>query len=54
MNWQKIFKDTNIKINLLTGKTNYKERKDILSKIKEGKTQFLIGTLYFKKLILNN
>ena len=48
---KKIFKDTNIKINLLTGKTNYKERKDILSKIKEGKTQFLIGThaLFQKK-----
>ena len=49
---KKIFKDTNIKINLLTGKTNYKERKDILSKIKEGKTQFLIGThaLFQKKI----
>ena len=49
---KKIFKDTNIKINLLTGKTNYKERKDILSEIKEGKTQFLIGThaLFQKKI----
>ena len=49
---KKIFKDTKIKINLLTGKTNYKEKKDILSGIKEGKTQFLIGThaLFQKKI----
>jgi len=49
---KKIFKDTNIKINLLTGKTNYKERKNILSEIKDGKTQFLIGThaLFQKKI----
>ena len=53
----KIFKKTNINIQLLTGKSNYKEKKLITKDILSGKINFLIGThalfqknLIFKKL----
>ena len=54
---KKIFKKFNLKIDFLTGKTEYKKRKDILKDLSSGKTKFLIGThslfqkkIYFKKL----
>ena len=53
---KKIFKNT-IKIEFLTGKTDYKLRKDILNKLKNGTIDLLIGThalfqktVNFKKL----
>ena len=51
-----IFKGTNIKTEFLTGKTEYKKKKEILSKIANGKIDFLIGThaLFQKKLFLKN
>ncbi len=49
---KKIFKNINIEISFLTGKTDYKKRKEILSNIKDGKTKLLIGThaLFQKKI----
>ena len=49
---KKIFSEINIKIDFLTGKTDYKERKKILNNLKNGKTQLLIGThaLFQKKI----
>ena len=49
---KKIFKDSNFKIDFLTGKTDYKERKEILSNVTIGKTNLLIGThaLFQKKI----
>jgi ATP-dependent DNA helicase RecG len=48
---KKIFND-NIKIEFLTGKTDYKLRKDILNNLKSGKIDLLIGThaLFQKKI----
>ena len=48
---KKIFKN-NIKIEFLTGKTEYKLRKNILDKLKNGKIDLLIGThsLFQKKI----
>ena len=48
---KKIFKN-NIKIEFLTGKTEYKLRKDILNNLKNGKINLLIGThaLFQKKI----
>tara|TARA_B100001057_G_C22846461_1_gene949248 strand:- start:694 stop:2739 length:2046 start_codon:yes stop_codon:yes gene_type:complete len=47
-----IFKNINIKIDFLTGKTEYKKRKEILSNLANGKTNLLIGThaLFQKKI----
>jgi len=49
---KKIFKENNLKIDFLTGKTDYKKRKGILNNIENGKTQLLIGThaLFQKKI----
>ena len=49
---KKIFSKIDIKIDFLTGKTDYKERKKILDNLKNGKTQLLIGThaLFQKKI----
>ena len=49
---KKLFYSTNIKIDLLTGKTNFKNKKKILSSLKTGDTNFLIGThsLFQKKI----
>ena len=41
---KKIFKSTNLKIEFLTGKTEYKKRKEILSDLSNGKIELLIGT----------
>ncbi len=48
----KIFKDINLKIDFLTGKTDYKKRKEILNNISNGRTELLIGThaLFQKKI----
>jgi ATP-dependent DNA helicase RecG len=54
---KKIYKTLNFKIDFLTGKTENKNRKQILNNLAEGKTDLLIGThalfqkkIYFKKL----
>ena len=49
---KKIFKDINIRIDFLTGKTDYQKRKEILSCLAEGKTELIIGThaLFQKKI----
>ncbi len=49
---KKVFKNFNIKIDFLTGKTNYKNRKEVLDNINSGKTDLLIGThaLFQKKI----
>ena len=48
---KEIFKDTNYKIEFLTGKTENKQKKEILQKLESGKINFLIGThsLFQKK-----
>jgi len=55
--FKKLIKKTNLKINfsLLTGKTDLKERKEILINLKNNKINFLIGThaLFQKKIIFN-
>jgi ATP-dependent DNA helicase RecG len=54
---KEIYKDVNFKIDFLSGKTEAKNRKEILKNLKSGKTNLLIGThalfqkkIYFKKL----
>jgi len=49
---EKIFQSKNINIKFITGKTDYKEKKDILSQLKENKIDFIIGThsLFQKKV----
>ena len=49
----KIFKSTNIKIELLTGKTKSKDKKIIIENLLNGKINFLIGThaLFQKKIL---
>ena len=49
---KKIFKDINIRIDFLTGKTDHQKRKEILSCLAEGKTELIIGThaLFQKKI----
>ena len=53
---RKIFKDLNFKIDFLSGKTEIKNRKEILKNLGIGKTNLLIGThaLFQKKLFLKN
>ena len=50
---KKIFKNKDINIDYLSGKTIPKEKKQILKKLEEGKIDFLIGThaLFQKKII---
>ena len=49
---KKIFKDFDLKIEFLTGKTEYKKRKKIFTDLLNGKIQLLIGThaLFQKKI----
>ena len=49
---KKIFKNTNFKIDFLSGKTEVKNRKGILKRLKSGETNLLIGThaLFQKKI----
>ena len=53
---KKIFKNTTIKTEFLTGKTIFKNKKKIISDLKENKIDFLIGThsLFQKKIVFNN
>jgi ATP-dependent DNA helicase RecG len=53
---KKIFKGTNVTINFLTGKTDIKEKKEILNDLANGKINFLIGThsLFQKKVYFKN
>ena len=53
---KKIFEKTKIKIELLTGKTDYKTRKKILAELKNGEINLLIGThaLFQKKIEFKN
>ena len=53
---QKIFKNENFNIDFLTGKTENKNRKEVLKNLESGNTNLLIGThaLFQKKLILKN
>ena len=48
---KKLFKNINLKIDFLTGKTEYKLKKNILNNLKNGNTQLVIGThaLFQKK-----
>ena len=50
---KKIYKDTNFKIEFLSGKTEIKNRKEILKNLASGTTNLLIGThaLFQKKII---
>ena len=49
---KKVFKENNFKIDFLTGKTEAKDRKEILKHLKSGDTNLLIGThaLFQKKI----
>ena len=51
-----LFKDTNFKIGILTGKTSLKEKKEIYNKIENNEIDFLIGThaLISDKVSWNN
>ena len=53
---KKIFQDSDLKIEFLTGKIEPKERKKILNNISNGKTELLIGThaLFQKKIDFKN
>ncbi len=53
---KKIFKDTDLVIEFLTGKTELKKRKKILLDLKEGKIDLLIGThsLFQKRIEFKN
>ena len=53
---KKIFKDSNIKINLLTGKTSNSEKKEILLNLENNKCNIVFGThaLFQKKIIFDN
>ncbi len=53
---KKIFKNTNVNIKLLTGKTDIKERKKIIEDLKQGNINLLIGThsLFQNKIKFNN
>jgi len=52
----KLFKSTNVTINLITGKTSSTERKKILEDLSNGKTNFVIGThaLFQKNILFKN
>ena len=47
-----IFSNEKLNIDFITGKTEYKKRKEILNNLKKGKTDLLIGThsLFQKKI----
>ena len=49
---QKIFQNRNVTIKFITGKTDYKDKKEILFLLKENKIDFIIGThsLFQKKV----
>ena len=49
---KKIFRDLDIRIDFLTGKSEYKERKKVIANLSNGKSKLLIGThaLFQKKI----
>ena len=49
---KKLFSSTNTKIEILTSKSTYKEKKEIISKLKSGNIDFIFGThsLFQKKI----
>ncbi len=51
-----LFKKNSLKIEFLTGKTDYKKRKEILNNLKNGKIDLIIGThsLFQKKINFQN
>lgn len=53
---KKIYKDTNFKVSFLSGKTDLKERKEILKDLNDGRIDIIFGThtLFQKKIIFNN
>ena len=53
---KKIFKDTSVKIEFLSGKTDLKKKKEILEELKKGHIDIIIGThaLFQKKIIFRN
>ena len=53
---KQIFKNMNINVEFLSGKTDSKTRKKILDNLIKGKTKLLIGThaLFQKKIIFKN
>ena len=53
---KKIFENLNFKIDFLSGKTDYKKRKEIISNLSNGTTKLLIGThaLFQKKITFSN
>ena len=53
---KKIFEKTNVNISIITGKTEYKEKKEIISNLKNGSINIVIGThsLFQNKVIFNN
>ncbi len=55
-NMKNVFKNYDIKIAVLTGKTKSKEKKEILSKLKDGDIDILVGThaLISENVVYNN
>ena len=53
---KKLFKGTNVTLNILTGKTNYKEKNKILSMLKNKDINFIFGThsLFQNKIKFSN
>jgi len=53
---KKLFKDTNVNLNILTGKTNYKEKNKILSMLENKDINFIFGThsLFQNKIKFSN
>ena len=49
---KKVFKDENLEIDFLTGKTEFKKKRDILKNLENGKIKLIIGThaLFQKKI----
>ena len=53
---KKLFKGTNVILDILTGKTNYKEKNNIISKLENGSINFIFGThsLFQNKIKFSN
>ena len=53
---KKLFEKTSVSVGFLSGKTEYKNRKNILDKLAKGKINLLIGThsLFQKKILFKN
>ena len=53
---KKLFKKTNVNLKIITGKTDFKEKKETVSMLKNGKINFLFGThsLFQNKIKFSN